>query len=210
MRLVLVLVLALAFAGVARAAPLEAVTLAPVADESLPFWCDWGYDWDERCYWDDSDRLRVGGVENKVWRAGVRFSLDALPADASVVTAELSLWYDGTCVGVERRDAPCDGRAFEVDAHPIFTSRWRSEREVEFAPAAASAFLDAGAPAGRLAWEVTDVVADWWSGGLANDGILLKLADEEEGFGVSGPAFPSSGYPDASLRPRLTIWFVRE
>jgi hypothetical protein len=48
-----------------------------------------------RCFTDRSDRLGVGGVDDKVWRAALRFSLDALPPGATVVTAELSLACDG-------------------------------------------------------------------------------------------------------------------
>ena len=44
----------------------SSVSIAPSADVGLPFWCDWGYDWDERCYRDDTARLPVGGVDDKV------------------------------------------------------------------------------------------------------------------------------------------------
>jgi hypothetical protein len=27
---------------------------APIEDVGIPFWCDWGYGWDERCYRDDT------------------------------------------------------------------------------------------------------------------------------------------------------------
>jgi hypothetical protein len=207
-RFVLALVLVLAFAGVARAGDVQVVTVQATEDLSLPFWCDWGYNWDERCYWDDSDRLRVGGVDDKVWRAGVRFSLDALPPGAVVVTAELSLWYDQTCVAPRRATTACDGRGFELDAHPIYTPRWQSEREVEFGPVVAQAVLDPQAPPSRLVWDVTDTVASWWSGDLANDGLLLKLSDEEEAFDSSGPALPSSSYAEPALRPQLAVWYV--
>src|SRR5438270_1105148 len=92
----------LALAGSAQAVDVHVATLSPVQDMSLPFWCDWGYDWPERCYRDDSDRLVVGGVDDKVWRSGLRFSLAALPPSATVVTAELWLWYDRTCVAPRR------------------------------------------------------------------------------------------------------------
>jgi hypothetical protein len=207
-RFVVALIVALALAGAARAGDVQVLTLPASEDLSLPFWCDWGYDWDERCYWDDSDRLGVGGVDDKVWRAGLRFSLDALPPGARVVTAELSLWYDQTCVAPRRTTVPCDGRGFELDAHPIFTPRWRSEREVEFGPVVASAVLDPQAPSGRLVWDMTDTVAAWWSGDLANDGLLLKLSDNEEAFDSSGPVFPSSSHPDPALRPQLAVWYL--
>lgn len=201
----LVLAVALALAGGARAERLKMATLAPIEDLSLPFWCDWGYDWDERCYWDDSDRLGIGGVDDKVWRAGIRFSLGALPPKAEVMNAELSLWYDTTCVAPRRETRPCDGKGFEFDAHPIRTPRWRAEREVDFGPLAARALLEPGAPSGWIAWNLTAVVVDWRSNRLANNGILLKLAEGEEDFASSGPAFPSSSYADPALRPRLTV-----
>jgi hypothetical protein len=206
-KLLVAFLVALALAGGAGATDVRFTTLSPVADMSLPFWCDWGYDWDERCYVDDFDRLGVGRVDDKVWRAAVRFALDALPPAALVVTAELSLWYDRTCVAPSRRVRPCDGRGFELDAHPIFTPRWLADREVEFGPVAAVAELEPFAPAGWVVWDVTELVSAWQTRDLANDGVLLKLADGQEELGSSGPAFPSSSYPNPAVRPRLTVWW---
>jgi hypothetical protein len=197
----------LALTGAASAGNVKVLTLSPVEDLSMPFWCDWGYAWDERCYWDDSDRLGVGGVGDKVWRAGIRFTFDGLPARAGVVAAELSLWYDRTCVAPRREIRPCGGVGFEFDVHPIFTPSWRAEREVEFGPLVASATLVQNAGAGRLTWNLTGLVVDWHSGRLANHGLLLKLADGYESFESSGPAFPSSSYADPNLRPQLKIWY---
>ena len=83
MRFVLVLLAAAAFVAPASAA-LQTTVLAPVDDVSLPFLCSWGYDWQERCFRDDLDRLEVGGAGDKVWRSALRFSLDALPPGATV------------------------------------------------------------------------------------------------------------------------------
>lgn len=208
MRFVLALVVALVLAGVAHAADVRVVSLAPVEDVSLPFWCDWSYDWEARCYRDDSDRLGVGGVSDSVWRGALRFALDAVPPDGAVVYSELSLWYDRTCVAPRRTSRPCDGRGFELEARPIFTPRWLAEREVEFGPTLATAALDPFAEPEWLVWDLTDTVADWHSGGLPNNGVLLKLADGQEDFDSSGPYFPSSSYATAALRPRLTVWYV--
>ncbi|HYZ75766.1 MAG TPA: DNRLRE domain-containing protein [Gaiellaceae bacterium] len=210
MRLLLAFVLGLGLLSVggARAADVRVATLSPVENLSLPFWCDWSYDWEARCYRDDSDRLGVGGVHDSVRRVALRFPLGALPAGAVVVTAELSLWYDGTCVAPRRTTRPCDGRWLELDAHPIFTPRWLAEREVELGPVVAMAELDMSAPPGPLVWDVTDLVSDWQSGGLPNDGVLVKLAEGEESLDSSGPSFPSSTYPDVELRPRLSVWYV--
>lgn len=56
--------------------------------------------------------------------------------------------------------------------------------------------------------DITDLVGDWHSAGLRNKGVLLSLSEDQERFGSSGPAFPSSRHPDASLRPRLTVWYL--
>jgi TGF-beta propeptide len=204
----LLVLAALTCVASARAADVRVTTLPPVEDVSLPFFCDWGYDWDERCYRDDSTRLSLGGESDKVWRSALRFSQASIPAGAAVVTAELSLWYDGTCVGGRKTFRPCDGRAFEFDAHRILTERWYSEREVEIDPVAFFAELSAGAQPQWVTFDVTDLVAGWHDGELANSGLLLKLADDQEAYDVPGPAFPSSAFPDPTLRPRLTVWWL--
>jgi hypothetical protein len=200
---------ALACAGVARAAEIRSVALTPAEDVSLPFWCDWGYDWAERCYRLDGARLGVGGGEpDKVWRSALRFSTSAIPSGATVVTAELSLWYDGVCVAPRRRSKPCDGRGFDFGLHPIFTPRWSAVREVEYGPQVGFASLDPLAPPQWVVWDVTDLVADWSSGDLQNNGALVKLVDGEEDFAVSGPLFPSSRSANTARRPKLTVWYL--
>jgi hypothetical protein len=201
---------ALAFAGAARAAEVRSVALTPVEDVSLPYWCNWGYDWAERCYRLEGARLGVGGGEpDKVWRSALRFSTSAIPSGATVVTAELSLWYDGTCVAPRRRSKPCDGRGFDFGLHPIFTPRWSAEREVEYGPQVGFASLDPLAAAQWVVWDVTDLVGDWLSAGLQNNGVLVKLVDGEEDFAVSGPLFPSSRSASTATWPRLTVWYLQ-
>lgn len=207
MRLLLVLIAAATFAAPA-AARLETVVLPRADDVSLPFLCSWGYDWEERCYRDDLERLELGGAGDKVWRSALRFSLDTLPPDATVVTAELWLRYDGTCTAPLRRVVPCDRRGFSLEARPIFTPDWYARREVAFGPAVAFAEVEPAAEPEWVVWDVTDTVADWHSGALANDGVLLKLGDEQEDFAVGGPAMPSSSYADDAVRPRLVVWLM--
>ena len=204
----LLLVVGLACVGVARASDVQVVSLPPAQDVSLPFMCDWGYDWDERCYRDDFDRLEIGGVDDKVWRSALRFSLAPIPASATVVTAELWLRYDRTCVAPRRRTIACTGVGFDFEARPIYTARWESEREVAFGPAVSWAELEPEAPPQWVVLDVSDLVADWHSGGLANDGLLVKLVDDEEAYDGGGPAFPSSGYSDPAVRPRLEVWYM--
>jgi hypothetical protein len=208
MKLLPALLAALVLAGAAQASDLRVVTLPPADDVSLPFWCDWGYDWDERCYRLYGARLGVGGEPDKVWRSALRFSMAALPAGATVVTAELTLWYDGTCVAPRNQTRLCDRRSFDFGLHPIFTPRWYSEREVEYGPQVGFASLEPLARAQWIVWDITDLVAEWAAGGLRNDGLLLKLVDDQEDYAVGGPALPSSSYADPAVRPRLVVWLM--
>ena len=195
MPVLLVVVLAVFAAGAARASELQTASLPAAQDVSLPFMCSWGYDWEERCYRDDFDRLEVGGVDDKVWRSALRFSLASIPSSATVVTAELWLRYDRTCVAPRRRTVACTGAPYDFEARPIYTARWESEREIAFGPAVSWAGLEPGAEPQWVVLDVTDLVGDWVSGGLANDGVLVKLVDDEEAYGGGGPAFPSSSAP---------------
>jgi hypothetical protein len=180
----------------------------PAEDVGLPFRCDWGYDWDERCYRDDTTRLPVGGVDDKVWRAALRFSLEGLPARAAVTSARLELYFDSACVAPRRRVGPCLSTYYTVDAHAIRSASWTKEREVDFDPAATASTTVPTSFAGWSSWDLTSLVSDWASGVVPNRGVLLALAEEEEDFGTSGPYFPSSSSSAVSLRPRLTVTYV--
>jgi hypothetical protein len=52
---------------------------------------------------------------------------------------------------------------------------------------------------------LTGLASDWATGVAPNRGVLLKLAEEEEDFGVSGPYFPSASFGTATFRPRLVV-----
>src|SRR5918999_2945266 len=122
----------LALGPPAAAADARTVALAPVADVSFPFSCSWGYDWEERCWRDDSPRMPIGGDTDKVWRAALRFSFDSIPAGSSIVTARLDVFYDRVCIASYDRSVPCDGRPFTIDVHAILSRDWFDEREPEF------------------------------------------------------------------------------
>jgi hypothetical protein len=201
--------LALGGASTASASEVRVATIAPEVDVSFPYWCSWGYDWDERCYRDDSERLPFGGAGDKTWRAALRFPLAALPPGALVLTAEVSLYYDGVCTAPLRRTSPCDGRGYEFEGHPVYTARWSTARELEYGPAVAWTSLEASAEPQWVTWDITDTVADWMLG-VPNRGLLLQLLDGMEFFEIGGPAFPSSSFPDVSVRPALTVWYLLE
>jgi hypothetical protein len=202
-----VLLAALAL-GPAGAEGATTIVLTPSADLGLPFWCSWGYDWDERCYTDDGLRLPVGGVDDKVWRSAVRFPLGQIPAGASVAAAELRLWYDGVCVGPRKTARAC-GRSYTVDIRRILSADWRAEREVELdEEIETTTTVPGGSGSHWLRRDVTGLVERWHTGAMANNGLLLGLAVGEEDFDVSGPYLPSMSYPDPARRPRLVVTFA--
>jgi hypothetical protein len=184
-----------------------AVTLRPVEDLSFPFWCDWSYDWEARCWWEDGPRLPVGGDEDKVWRAGLRFSLASVPPGSTILDASLTVRHDAVCFGPRKTTAPCRARRYTIDLHQIFTASWRSEREVEIGPLVSRAVLPLATRPEWLSWDVTGLVESWVAG-EPNHGVLLKLADAEEDFDVGGPAFPSSSFAAAANRPTLDVVYL--
>jgi hypothetical protein len=200
--------LALAGSAAARAesAPVT-VTLRPVEDVSFPFWCDWSYDWEERCWWDDGDRLPIGGDTDKVWRAGLRFSLAAVPPDATVLDASLTLRHDAVCLGPRKTTRPCQARRYTIDLHSILTASWFSEREVELGPLVSRAVLPLATRPEWLSWDMTGLVESWLAG-EPNQSVLLKLADAEEDLAVGGPAVPSSSFADPAARPALDLVYL--
>lgn len=186
------------------------ISIAPSADVGLPFWCDWGYDWEERCFRDDGPRLPIGGVDDKVWRAALRFSLAAVPAWATVTAAELRVYHDGVCVAPRKGSVPCVAPGAVVDAHRILSASWFAEREIDLeAGVLDTAVVFAANEPQWLVWNLTSLARAWHHGQLPNDGVLLKLQDGDEWFGAAGPYGPSSSYPDAALRPRLVVTYSR-
>jgi hypothetical protein len=192
----------------APAAGTSTAVIRPSADIGFPFWCDWGYDWESRCFRDDGARLPLGGAGDKVWRAGLRFSLAPVPAGAEITSARLSVHYDGTCVAPARGWAPCVPPGAVVDAHRILTSSWFGEREPELDERVVdTAVVFAPAEPQWLVWQVAPLVRAWHRRLLPNNGLLLKLQDGDEALDVPGPYLPSSSYPDAALQPRLVVTY---
>jgi hypothetical protein len=205
--LILALLGALAFLP-GRAQADTTVVLRPAADLGLPFWCSWGYDWDERCYTDDGPRLPIGGVDDKVWRSALRFPLAQIPAAASVSAADLRLWFDGVCVAPRKTSIACPARSYRLDVRRILSSDWRDEREVELDEEIEATTVTGVAGAPRwLVWDLSFLVARWHAGEVPNDGLLVGLGALEEDFGASGPYLPSMSYADAARRPQLVVTY---
>ena len=184
----------------------SSVSIAPSADVGLPFWCDWSYDWEARCFREDGPRLPIGGVDDKVWRAALRFPLTSIPAGATVAGGELRIYHDGLCVAPARAARPCSAPGAVIDAHRLLAGNWFSEREPDFDLHVEATAVVLSAPDPQwLSWDVTSVVRRWQRALAPNNGLLLKLQDGDEDFGVSGPYGPSASSPDPALRPRLVV-----
>jgi TGF-beta propeptide len=204
--LALTLAAALSAAGVAPAA--TTVGLPASADVGFPFWCGWSYDWESRCYYDDGPRIPLGGANDKVWRAGLRFSLAAVPAGATITAAELRVYHDGLCVAPSVGGIPCVPPGAVVDAHRILSRSWFREREPDFDERVLdTAVVFSAADPQWLRWNVTSLARAWHRKHVANNGLLLKLQDGDEDYGVPGPYVPSSSHPNTALRPRLVVTY---
>ncbi len=179
--------------------------LAPSEEVGLSFSCNGGYDWDERCYRDEGARLPVGGVDDKVWRSALRFSLASLPPDATIASAELRAYHDGVCVAPRRTSTACSARP-STGAHRIFASDCgrRRDPEVDESPIVEPYLEDARSPQWP-SWDVTGLVGGWHTGLVANGGVLLELSADEEEHDAGGPYIASASHPDAALRPRLVV-----
>jgi hypothetical protein len=143
-----------------------------------------------------------------VWRGAVRFSLDVLPEGARVTSARLELYFDGACVARPRKVGPCAKAEYAVAAHAIRSPSWTKEREVDFDPVATASITVSTAVVRWSSRDLNGLVSDWAIGVAPNRGVLLKLAEEEEDVGVSGPYFPSASFGTAALRPRLVVSYV--
>jgi len=205
----LLAVLAAAILAAPGASATFTVAIPPSADIGFPFWCDWGYDWESRCFREDGARLPIGGAGDKVWRAGLRFPLSGIPSGATVTSAELRVRYDGVCVAPARGWAPCVPPGAVIDAHRLLSARWSGEREPELDERVAwTAVVFEPSEPQWLVWQVTPLVRAWHERILPNNGLLLKLQDGDEAFDVPGPLIPSSSYPDAALQPRLVVTYA--
>ena len=203
------LVAALAFCDPSAAFSQGTVSIAPTQDVSLPFWCAWGYEWDERCYRDDGDRLPVGGDDDKVWRSALKFPTSSIPMGSEVVSATLRVFHDGRCVSPRKTHRACDTRAYELEADPILSTTWFAERELDLGYAYAVAELDNAAQSQWLTFDLTALVAEWVARARQNSGVVIRLAAGDESYGVSGPSFASSTFSHAAFRPRLEVTYMR-
>lgn len=203
--LLVALVAALAFSPAARA-DAWTVELAAADDVTLPFGCLWGYDFDTWCHPVGGPRLLVGSVDDKIWRALLRFDVASL-ARAPVDYAVLWLWFDGTCLNSRGLVDDCPARSWELYAQAVIDpARLRPRDPV---PGAAEAFADLELGDGPqwVAFDVTSLVRRWHAGD-GNHGLLVRAGEADESSSEGGPRFAATEEALPSLRPRLEVSVV--
>ncbi len=155
------------------------------------------------------DRLYIGGSDDQIWRAALKFDLGAIPAGVTTTDADLQLLYDGYCISATNPEH-CGGSGYPIDLHRM-TAAWTtssSPSSLAFA-ASADASHSFTRTNGWMGWDVTNLVSDWTTGTQANHGVLIKR--RTEALSASGPVPPGRRYAaDASLRPKLLVTYVSD
>jgi RHS repeat-associated protein len=178
------------------------ITIQPtIQDASFDFGC-------LGCAGVSSDRLSIGtvGLSTK-WRSALQYSLADIPAGASVSSAKLKLYFDGTCLIAT---GTCGGTSHQIDALRITNSWSPSSKTSQITTAPISPTpsftLPAGASAQWMNWDITGTVQTWANGQQSNFGLLLKRATEPAN--ASGPKPPSRNYPaEPTLGPTLEVTY---
>lgn len=153
--------------------------------------------------------VRAPVEDDKVWRSALRFSLAPLATHATILSAQLELYFDRVCVAPRRTAGPCPAAPLMIAAHRIWSEDWYHEREVDFDPAVEDeTVVSRQGASGWPSWDVTELARAWLTEEVPHSGILLKLADRQEDFGASGPYFPSMSFANAAARPRLVISYA--
>jgi len=175
----------------------------PFQDASFDFACP-------GCAGVTSDRLSIGTVagadSNPIWRSALQFSLADIPDGASISSAKLKLYFDGTCLPA---GTPCGGTSHQIDALRMANSWSPSAKSSSLAfdtTPLTSFTLPNGASAQWMNWDITSTVQNWYSGAQSNFGLLLKRSTEP--LASSGPKPPSRNYAaEPTLGPKLEVTY---
>ena len=175
----------------------------PFQDASFDFACP-------GCAGVTSDRLSIGTVagadSNPIWRSALQFSLADIPDGASISSAKVKLYFDGTCLP---SGTPCGGTSHQIDALRM-TNSWSPGSKTSMlafdATPLTSFTLPSNAAAQWMNWDITSTVQNWYSGAQSNFGLLLKRATEPSAS--SGPKPPSRNYAaEPTLGPKLEVTY---
>jgi hypothetical protein len=150
--------------------------------------------------WGDLERVAAGSGAGNTARAYLEFSLAALPEDAVITSARLSLfyWYSSTPdvapIGIYAVLEPWSESVVTWNIQPAFATT--PEYSINVPAAVSNAFLN---------WYITDLVKGWWDGTIPNCGVMLK--DTDESTEEAWKRFYSSDWGTAAERPKLIITY---
>jgi hypothetical protein len=138
------------------------------------------------------------------WRGGLEFDLSTLPANATINSAELELYYhdDYTTTGAEDLEAHRITRSW-TEAGVTWnsydgTNSWTSAGG-DFDPTVED-MISIDDVYGWYGWNITNLVTGWHNGTYTNYGVMLKGATDLDQKG-----FYSSDYSNSDYHPKLTI-----
>lgn len=148
----------------------------------------------------DGEWLSAGYNTADTCRAYLQFSLNLLPENAVITSANLGLvyWYTISAaiapIGVYNVEAAWSESAVTWNNQPAFATT------VEYA-----VNVPAGETDGFLYWHIGELVRGWWDGTIPNYGLVLK--DTDEGTAEAWKRFRSSDWGTAHERPKLIITY---
>lgn len=167
------------------------------------------YKWDETRNYCLEDLISVG---YKQWHSGlVRFDLSSIPADATIISATMQLWGVGwnaenLTIGVHyitRTVSMCQATWLSAYAGSNWGAPGCESVTTDRRETAESSVTTLGVGRWYL-WPLTDVVQGWVSGGLANNGVLLRGASNV----LTGTmSFASADHANVGWRPKLVVYY---
>src|SRR5207248_1362428 len=154
------------------------------------------------------------------------FDLSAIPANATITSAKLSLWhpwwlYQGRTVeahavtaawaeGADRFPSTCSTAGANWIDRIDPTVPWANPGG-DFDPAIEDAVTDAASEEPSWDdWSLAPLVQRWVSGQTPNYGVLLKSTDETIFPNADPTWFFSDDFSAPSLRPRLTVTWATD
>ncbi|WP_444536582.1 DNRLRE domain-containing protein [Streptomyces sp. BR1] len=154
----------------------------------------------------NSSRLSVGTTTTGAARTLIRFPMPSVPAGTTITSADLKLYYDQTFT-TGSHNVPMQVLAADAAWNPA-TATWNNARSIG-GPVAGTASTEANALGVWNDFPVTSTVQDWLGGASANNGFVLKAADEGT-LGQGGPRYEGSVYAyggEAVNYPKLVITY---
>lgn len=155
--------------------------------------------------------LSVGTSGTGIRRSYLGFDTSPVPAGSTVTGATMAANWD-LCVNSGAGYA-CSIYNHRIDVHRI-TAAWTAwDPTWNWLVPNHSGVIEASyhrlaseAPGSTNTWSLTGLVQGWVNGTVANNGVMLRLADETLARG--GPCYNDNANTDPAKRPKLTVTYT--